>query len=300
VNEGELDPWVAEWLEANPMELEPSEHPHISGMDFDMPITREIHRVTDDDIDGVPVRIYEHDGPPTALLVYFHGGGWCMGGIGLMDNVARELAHHTGAAVLSVGYRLAPAHPYPAGLDDCETVTRWAITNADQFRVSPDRVLVGGESAGGNLAAAVSLRLRDRGGPEPVGQVLIYPGTAGGDSGFPSRSAFIGLVVSEKSKRWFWESYTAGREELADDPYVAPLRADSLAGLPPALVILGGCDYLRDEGRAYAERMAAEGVDVESVLYPGQPHGFLNLGFPMAEQAYERIGAWVRERFGAG
>ena len=115
------------------------------------PPTREIADISDDFVDGVPVRIYHGEGPPTGLLVYFHGGGFVIGSIGLMDNVARELAHSTGAVVVSVGYRLAPEHPYPAGLDDCETVTRWASANAERFDVSPSSVAVGGESGAGTL-----------------------------------------------------------------------------------------------------------------------------------------------------
>jgi acetyl esterase len=155
--------------------------------------------------------------------------------------------------------------------------------------------VVAGESAGGNLAAAVALRRRDAGGPQPVGQVLIYPST-GGTQDFPSRKEFSGLVISEKAGDAYWTAYSGGND-ISQEPYAAPLRAPSLAGLPPALVVLGGCDMLRDEGRAYAQRMEAEGVDVTEVCYVGQPHGFVNFDWPAAVPAHEEIGRFVRAAF---
>jgi acetyl esterase len=199
--------------------------------------------------------------------------------------------------VVSVEYRLAPEHPYPAGLDDCETVTRWAHAHAVSFDASPAAVAVAGESAGGNLAAAVALRLRDAGDVSLAAQVLIYPSVAG-RSPYPSREAFDGLVISQKAGEMFWQAYTGGRD-LADDAYAVPLAASSLHALPPALVVLGGCDMLRDEGRAYAVRLREAGVEVDEVCYAGQPHGFVNFGFPAADLAFERIGAWFRATLAA-
>jgi acetyl esterase len=212
-----------------------------------------------------------------------------------MDNVARELAHSSGAVVISVGYRLAPEHPFPAGLDDCESVTRWAMANAGRFGLPPSRVVVAGESAGGNLAAAVSLRMRDAGADQPAGQVLMYPATAGRHT-HPSSVEFDGLVISRTAGERYWAAYSGGRN-LDGDPYAAPLLASSLAGLPPALVVLGGCDMLRDEGRAYAQRLRDDRVEVDEVCYPGQPHGFINFDFPAAALAHEHIGAWLRRLF---
>jgi acetyl esterase len=257
-----------------------------------LPPTRDLAEIRDDAVDGVPVRIYHGEGRPTGLLVYFHGGGFVMGSIGIMDNVARELAYGTGAVVVSVEYRLAPEHPYPAGLDDCEAVTRWASANAARFDASPERVVVAGESAGGNLAAAVALRLRDAGDISLAAQVLIYPAVAG-RSHYPSREQFDGLVISRTAGDRFWKAYSGGRD-LDDDPYAVPLAARDLSGLPPALVVIGGCDMLRDEGRTYATRLRADGVDVEELCYAGQPHGFVNFCFPAADLAFERIGEWLR------
>jgi acetyl esterase len=297
-DEGVLDPWVVEWLETNPLPGDDfsEEFLALARGSYDLPVAREIAHVRDDVVAGVPVRIYEHTEPATGLVVYFHGGGWCVGSISLMDNVARELAFATGAAVISVEYRLAPEHPFPSGLDDCEAVTRWALANAATFAVPATSVMVAGESAGGNLATAVALRLRDADvEPHLAGQVLVYPVVDGHGSDHASRSEFAHLVVSAKASEWFWASYTGGRT-ISDDPLVAPLHAESLADLPPALVVLGGCDSLRDEGRAYAERLRAEGVDAEDLCYPGQPHGFVNFGFPSAADAFETIGGWVRRQ----
>jgi acetyl esterase len=301
-DEGVLDPWVKEWLEANPIpafpfpELTP-ELLALARSPVGAPPSREIAQVTDDVVEGVPVRLYEHDHAPAGLIVYFHGGGFCIGSIGMMDNVARELVHCSGAAVISVGYRLAPEHPYPAGLDDCEKVTRWALANPSRFGVSARKVVVAGESAGGNLSAAVTLRLRGNAAPPLGGQVLIYPCVDGFGRRHPSREQFDGIVI-DTSTGAVGEMYTGGKH-LDDDPLVAPLRAGSLAGLPPAIVVLGGCDPLRDEGRLYARRLHDEGVAVEEICFAGQPHGFVNLGFPAAADAFVRIGAFLRSVFAA-
>ena len=295
VDEGVLDPWAEQWLAQNSWDMTSAEMLALSRVPFEAPVTRPIATVTDEKVGDIPVRVYVGEGQPTGIVVYFHGGGWCIGSIDMMDNVAREIAHAASAAVISVGYRLAPEHPFPAGLDDCESVTRWAVANADRFGVDPARVVVAGESAGGNLAAAVALRLRDSGGPSLAGQVLVYPAVDSNASTHPSRAEFVGLVIGADDGEFFWSSYTGG-QDLDHNPYAAPLRAASLAGLPPALVILGGCDLLRDEGREYAQRLRAEGVSTVDICYPGQPHGFVNLMFPQSADAFEQIGTWTRAR----
>jgi acetyl esterase len=259
------------------------------------PATREIAHISDEMVGDVPIRIYQGDVEPTGVVVYFHGGGFVIGSIGLMDNVARELAHSSGAVVISVEYRLAPEHPFPAGLEDCEAVTGWAMANVGRFNVPLHKVAVAGESAGGNLAASVSLRLRDSGHAGLAGQVLMYPGVAG-SLVHPSTVEFDGLIISRKAVEHYWAAYSGDRD-IDHDPYAAPLRAQSLKGLPPALVVLGGCDMLRDEGRAYAERLRSDGVRVDEVCYPGQPHGFINFDFPAAGLAFDHIGAWVQATF---
>jgi acetyl esterase len=296
-DEGVLDPWVAKWLEDNPplfvMKdiLEPARSKEIV-----FPVTRDLARVTDEEVAGVPVRIYEHDAPHTGLIVYLHGGAMCIGSVAIMDNVARELAYVCGAALVSVEYRLAPEHPYPAGLDDCEAVTRWALQHTDRFGVPSTKVVIAGESAGGTLSAGVTLRLRDNPTAPTTGlagQILIYPGVGAGTMNLPSRRQFVSYVMPEGDMEWCWNAYTGGRD-LDHDSFAVPLAADSLADLPPAFVVLGGCDFLRDEGRLYAHRLREDGVDAEDICYPGQIHGFMNRMFPAASDAYERIGTWVR------
>ena len=301
MDEGVLDPRVIEFFEANPITATPFEDfsPEMLALarsPVGAPPTRAIARVSDDVVDGIPVRFYQHDAPPPGLIVYFHGGGHCIGSIGLMDNVARELAHCAQAPVVSVEYRLAPEHPYPAGLDDCEAVTRWALAHAAQLGASADRVVVAGESAGGNMAAAVSLRLRGSVDVPLAGQVLMYPGLDGNSWTHPSRSEFEGIVLTRKGMDAFWDFYAAGRD-LSRDPFAVPLQAPSLAELPPAILVLGGCDPLRDEGRDYAARLRDEGIPVEEVCIAGQPHGFINFQVPAAADAFERIGTWLRTRF---
>jgi len=301
LDEGVLDPRAVEWFEANPFAAQPfsdfsPEMLALARGPVGAPPTRDIARVTDEVVDGIPVRIYANEAAPAGLVVYFHGGGHCIGSIGLMDNVARELAHRANAVVVSVEYRLAPEHPYPAGLDDCETVTRWALANASQLGASPGCVAVAGESAGGNLAAAVALRRRGTGDVPLAGQVLMYPGVDGNSTAHSSRQEFEGIVLSRATSDAFWERYTGGRD-LSRDAFAAPLQAESLADLPPAIVVLGGSDPLRDEGRAYAERLRAEGVPVEEMCCAGQPHGFINFQLPAADAAFERIGAWLTAQF---
>lgn len=289
-------------MEANPERSTPFEtlSPEILELargPFGFPSTRELAHISDEVIGDVPVRIYQKGGEPTGVLVYIHGGGFVIGSIGLMDNVARELAHASGAVVVSVGYRLAPEHPFPAGLNDCEEVVRWAMANSGRFSVPAYRVVVGGESAGGNLSAAVALRLRDSGETSLAGQLLMYPGVSGPLT-HPSTIEFDGLIISRKAGEMYWAAYSGG-QDIDCDPYAAPLHAQSLAGLPPALVVLGGCDMLRDEGREYAKRLRDDGVEVDEVCYRGQPHGFINFEWPAAAEAHEHIGRWLRATFDA-
>lgn len=296
-----LDPWVERWMVENPMfTVAPDEFTDemLGFARTDVVLVRgpEVARVTDEVVAGVPIRIYEPAEAARGVVVYFHGGGFCTGSLGFCDNVARELAVAAGAVVMSVGYRLAPEHPYPAGLDDGVAVTEWALANVQRFGVGAGAVVAAGESAGGTLAAAVALRLRDAGGLNVAGQALLYPVMGTDDPTFASRREFDGLFLSARGMQWFWDAYTGGAP-VDDDPYAAPLRAPSMARLPAALVVLGGCDVLRDEGRQYAERLIADGVEAQEACWHGQPHGFLNFGSPAAHNGYRRIGAWIRDVF---
>jgi acetyl esterase len=210
------------------------------------------------------------------LIVYFHGGGWVVGGLDTHEGLCRFLATHSGAAVLSVDYRLAPEHPFPAAVDDALAAFRWAASAAGELGADPARIAVAGDSAGGNLAAAVSLLARDLDGPKPALQALIYPVTdaVGGQR---SRDLFArGFLLTRADMDWFEAHYLPDPSTSAD-PRVSMLRAEDLAGLPPAYVATAGFDPLRDEGEAYAERMRAAGNRVALRRHPGLIHGFANM-----------------------
>ena len=227
----------------------------------------------------IPARLYVplggSDGPGP-LLVYFHGGGWVIGDLDTHDSVARFLAANAELPVLSVDYRLAPGHPFPAPVDDAFAAFRWAVENAGELGVDPARVAVGGDSAGGNLAAGVSLIARDEDGPAPAVQLLLYPVTDA-IGGQESRRLFAdGFLLTSSDMDWF-EGHYLPDAAAGQDPRVSMLRAEDLSGLAPAYVTTAGFDPLRDEGETYAERMREAGVPVALRRHPGLIHGFANL-----------------------
>jgi len=230
---------------------------------------------------GLPARLYvadedpAQDGNADPLLVYFHGGGWVIGDLETHDVVARFLATHTSCRVLSVDYRLAPEHPFPAPVEDAFAAFRWAVEKASELGVDPNRIVVGGDSAGGNLAAAVCLEARDAGGPRPAMQLLIYPVTDA--VGGPSRLLFAeGFQLTKADMDWFELHYLSGGA-AAEDPRISVLRAEDLAGLPPAYITTAGFDPLRDEAEAYAERLREAGVPVALRRHGDLIHGFANM-----------------------
>ena len=227
--------------------------------------------------DGPPVRLYRPaaaDRP--ALLVFAHGGGWVVGGLESHDATARVLCRRAGIAVLAVDYRLAPEHPYPQPLEDLLSAVRWAAQAADELGVDAERLAVGGDSAGGNLAAAAALACRDD-GPALRAQLLVYPAVdAAADAASYAENA-EGFFLSATDMRWYWEQYAGSHAHLAD-PLLSPLRAASLAGLPPAVVVTAEYDPLRDEGDDYARRLEQDGVRVWHRCYPGLTHGFFGSG----------------------
>jgi acetyl esterase len=207
------------------------------------------------------------------VIVYFHGGGWVIGELDTVDNPLRRIANRTGAVVVSVDYRLAPEHVYPAAFDDSYAATAWVAEHAAELGGDPERVAVSGDSAGGNLAAAVAIAARDRQGPRLAAQLLIYPVT---DFDFTTESYEQngeGYLLTKGSMQWFWAHYL-GAQDLGKDPYACPARADDLAGLPPAFVATAEFDPLRDEGEAYAAKLRIAGVDVTAKRYDGMLHGF--------------------------
>ncbi|HEX4813903.1 MAG TPA: alpha/beta hydrolase [Nonomuraea sp.] len=209
--------------------------------------------------------------PPRGVIVYYHGGGWVIGGPDDFDTLGRRLADRTGCAVVLVDYRLAPEHRYPTAVRDAYAALLWA---ADAFPGRP--IVVAGDSAGGNLSAVVSRRARDEHGPAIALQALIYPATDS-DLGRPSYTDPENqLMLTRDSMTWFWDHY-APDPDARLDPDAAPLRAADLSGLPPALVITAEHDVLRDEGEAYAERLRQAGVPVEAKRFEGQMHGFFQM-----------------------
>jgi len=261
-----------------------------------------VHEVVDLTIVGpggeLPVRLYRQSAErPAPTLLYFFGGGWVLGTIDTADGVARALANASGAMVVVAGYRLAPEHPFPAAIDDCYLATVWVADNADEIGADAARIAVGGDSAGGNLAAAVSLRAR-AGGPALVGQLLVYPNTDQLADDESIRTADDPFLFNRHSVAWYRQHYLADPADAAN-PLASPLRADSLAGLPPALVITAEYDPLRDQGEAYARRLADSGVPVELSRYPGMAHGFFTMAgtHPASRSAIAQSAARLREWF---
>jgi acetyl esterase len=246
----------------------------------------------------LPLRLYRpvSEGPLPVLL-YFFGGGWVLGTIDTADGVSRSLANSSGALVAVVGYRLAPEHRFPAAVDDCYTAVRWVAEHAEEIGADPARLVVGGDSAGGNLAAGVALRAR-AGGPALAGQLLVYPNTDQLADDQSMRAADDPFLFNRHSVAWYRQHYLADPGDAAN-PLASPLRAESLAGLPPALVITAEYDPLRDQGEAYARRLAGDGVQVELTRYPGMAHGFFTMigtvdaSRAAIEQAASRLRAWL-------
>jgi acetyl esterase len=228
----------------------------------------------------LPVRVYiPHGEGPFPLLVYYHGGGWVIGNVEVTDKPCRALANDARCVVASVEYRLAPETKYPGAPEDCYAATKWLAEHAAELNADASRLVVCGDSAGGNLAAVVPLMSRDRGGPSIALQVLIYPVTAAGvDESFASvRDNGEGYLLTTADMHWFWGHYVSSAAE-ASQPYAAPLQAKDLSGLPPALVLCAEFDPLRDEGLAYAERLKEAGVPVTVRLFEGHIHGFFWMG----------------------
>lgn len=248
----------------------------------------------------IPVRVYTPQAGQQAGaaarpgLVYFHGGGWVIGSVSIYDRECQEIAQKAGCVVVSVDYRLAPEHKFPAGVEDCVAATRWVAAQAAELGILPHRLAVGGDSAGGNLAAVVAQQLRDHGGPALCCQLLIYPATdAAGD--YPSmHEPGVGLLHPADTS-WFLGHYLSGQAER-HDPRMSPLRATSLAGLPRAIVVVCGYDPIRDEGIAYEKALRAAGVPSELLYFAGQIHGFMSFGpiVPSAREALHQILAALR------
>jgi len=245
----------------------------------------------------VPVRVYHDDPPrPAPVVVFYHGGGWTLGTLDSADDICRGLAARAGCVVASVDYRLAPEHPFPAPHDDAWAALKWAAGAAATFGGDPDRLAVAGTSAGGNLAASVALRARDHDGPDVAHQALFYPMTDWDTDRQSYDEHGDGPLLTERDVEWFWANYCRSPVDAAN-PYAGVLRAPDHGGLPPATVVTAGHDPLRDEGRAYAASLSADGTAVTHEHYPSMAHGFLSLtdDVDRADDAMGDVAAALRD-----
>jgi acetyl esterase len=276
------------------------------------PVDRIENRVIDGPAGELRVRIYhpsaasggtagasQQTGRGRPVVVYFHGGGWVVGSIASHDALCRRLCNQSAGIVVSVDYRLAPEHRFPAAVDDCFAATLWVADHAAEWGGDLRRLAVAGDSAGGNLAAVVALLARDRGGPAITRQVLIYPIT----DYMPDFESYQrngrDYFLTTETIAWFWEQYLNDPEQ-GRDWRTSPIRAADLTGLPPAVVLVAEYDPLIDEGLAYADRLEAAGVEVSRIVCPGQIHGFIRRLdiFDCAANAVEQLSDDLRSAFG--
>jgi len=281
------------------------------GIDLAMPFFWRKHKadyITSKDqsiaVNGVniTVRIYAPPGDtPQPTIVYYHGGGFVIGSLNAYDGCCRDLADKTGYKVVSVDYRLAPEHRFPAAAEDAIAAFEWVRDNAASINANADKLYVCGDSAGGNLAAVVALTMRDRGSDAIKGQVLIYPVTEHYSAG---RESYIskgkGYALSASQMRWFWDSYLTNSTALepgqTEHPLATPPSHTDHSNLPPAFVLTAENDPLQDEGVAYAEQLRAAGCQVQHTDYPGYAHGFIGVLGPKEEhnKGVSDIVAWLR------
>ena len=239
----------------------------------------------------IPIRIYT----PTTLdgrsmILYFHGGGWVLGNLDQVDYPCRLLANRTRSVVISVGYRLSPEYKFPGPVEDCYAATEWAASNAKRLGADEERLVVCGDSAGGNLAAVVSLMAKDRGHPSISNQILIYPIVDLSDRNYENFPDDQSPGLTKGDMNWFIKHYIPREEEL-ENPYASPIRRKDLSALPPAMLITAEYDILTTQGNAYADQLRRSKVKVNSAHYPGQIHGFFTLpdSFDAAHEAIKRI-----------
>lgn len=301
-----LDPDTRRYLDARALRGMPPTHlqtpqqhrGYIDGGPF--PAGPALHGVSDTHLrahDGhaVAVRVFRPSADPALpMLLFLHGGGWMSGTIDSVDGTLRHLALASGHVIVAIAYRRSPEHRYPAALNDALDAVDWMRAQAARLGGDATRLVVGGASAGGNLAAALALRARDQGREPPVAQLLIYPCLDPAcDSDSFVRHA-VGYVLTQAGMRWYWSHYLREEADHAD-PYAAPLKAEDLRGLPPAFIVTAEFDPLLDDGIRYAARLQAAGVAVLHRCYPGVVHGFFNQWHAMARglTAIQDAGRWL-------
>ena len=246
----------------------------------------------------LPARVYSpHPGQRPPLVVYLHGGGWVLGSVRAADGPCRRLARESGCVVVSLEYRLAPETAFPGPLEDCVAAVRGLHARASELGADPDRLVLVGDSAGGNLVAATTLVLRDTGGPQADAQVLLYPCLwPARDSPYASYAEFAdGPLMTRREMVWFWDHYLRDEAD-GRDPRAAPLAAEDLSGLPPATVVVAELDVLRDEGLAYAARLRDSGVPTTTTVVEGAAHGFwwLDAVMTQADELTTRLAPVLR------
>lgn len=260
-------------------------------------------------VTAIPLRIYTPEGQgPFPTIVFYHGGGFVTGSINSHDNVARQLARDTNSLVISVDYRLAPEHPFPASLEDAYAALLWAAEHAPEFNGRVDQLLTAGDSAGGNLAAAVCLLSREEKGPPIHMQILLYPSTTMLETLYDSRANFTGYVLTEKMVRYIRSVYVPNEADWKS-PYASPLETKDFQGLPPAYIMTAAFDPLRDEGKLYADCLAEAGIPVKYENIEGMIHGFMTMAdeitavpgaakfYPQPDRVYASIRQMMDEVF---
>jgi acetyl esterase len=265
----------------------------------------EVKRVLDEAIplpDGstIGARVFMPSDEPTAIIAYFHGGGWVIGALDEFDNLGRRLANRTGATVVLVDYRLAPEHPYPAAAEDAWAATTWIDEHKAELGGAGLPLIVAGDSAGGNLSAIVAQRARAEGGPDISLQVLVYPVTDADVDNATYTDPENQLMLTREGMIWFWDLYAPDATSRASVD-ASPLQAGDLAGLPPAVVLIAEHDVLRQEGEAYADALRAAGVPVEQRLFEGQMHGFFTMVnvLPGSAEGIEYVGEQIARHLAA-
>ncbi|MGR6468655.1 alpha/beta hydrolase [Rhizobium sp. PAMB 3182] len=263
---------------------------------FQVPL-EPVGAASEEDVGGIRIRVWRGlNAPQTAApaLLYLHGGGFVIGAPETHEDICRILANAANAVVISPDYRLAPEHPFPSGLEDCAATLAWMVSEAASLGVDPARIVVGGDSAGGNLAAVVALMARDGEVPPVIGQLLIYPVTDQRQVSESYRRYASGFGLTAEAMRWFRDHYVGKEEGAQLDWRASPLLASSFSGVAPAFVVLAGCDVLFDEGLAYVEALEGQ-ARCSRRIWPGQIHGFVSMSkaIPEAREALDAIvDAW--------